>query len=81
MSRIDLSHLHWVVIPIFLKQKSKQNILAYTGYINDYFFVDKRPVNVNTIVVVGWFGIIQVITYHWIVGAGMLTLGLISQML
>jgi hypothetical protein len=33
------------------------------------------------VVVVGWFGIIQVMTYHWIVGAGMLTLGLTSQML
>ena len=33
------------------------------------------------LVVVGWFGIIQVMTYHWIVGAGMLTLGLTSQML
>ena len=32
--------------------------------------------NINySLVVVGWFGIIQVIS-HWIVGAGMLTLGL-----
>ena len=28
-----------------------------------------------SLVVVGWFGIIQVTTNHWIVGAGMLTLG------
>ena len=53
-------------------------IYIFFKYIHDIVYSSDGEL---MLVVVGWFGIIQVMTYHWIVGAGMLTLGLTSQML